>query len=107
MKLRTEFVLMISFAVGAFFCARSIDADDWPVVRGDVLGTGVAKTALPENIDVIWKYSAGKDAAFDATAIIAAGIVYIGDSAGTFHAVRLSDGTGIWKKEFADSGFNA
>jgi outer membrane protein assembly factor BamB len=107
MKPRSEFVLIASLALCVVVRTDAIHADDWPVVRGDALGTGLAKSALPENVDVIWKYPASKDAAFDATAIVAAGHIYIGDSAGTFHAIRLADGTGIWKKEFADSGFNA
>ena len=34
-------------------------------------------------------------------------MIYIGDNAGTFHAMRLADGKQAWKKEFADSGFAA
>ena len=56
---------------------------------------------------MLWKYSAGKDAGFDATAVVADGVIYVGDNAGTFHAVRLADGTAVWTKEFADSGFGA
>ena len=82
-------------------------ADDWPLVRGDILGTGVAHTTLPDNLEVIWKYSAGKDAGFDATPVIANGVIYIGDSDGSFHAVRLADGSPLWTKNFADSGFSA
>ena len=58
-------------------------------------------------MDVLWKYPAGKDAGFDATPVIADGVIYIGDSAGTFHAVRLADGKRVWTKGFADSGFAA
>ncbi len=85
----------------------SVDADDWPLVRGDAFGTGVAHTTLADELDVLWKYPAGKDAGFDATPVIADGVTYIGDSAGTFHAVRLADGKRVWTKEFADSGFAA
>jgi outer membrane protein assembly factor BamB len=34
-------------------------------------------------------------------------VIYIGDSAGTFHAVRLADGKPVWTKGFSDSGFAA
>src|SRR5262245_38134524 len=85
----------------------SLAADDWPLVRGDVFGTGVAKTTLSDNLDVLWKYAAGKDAGLDATPVVAGGVIYVGDSAGTFHAVRLADGSRVWTKEFADSGFAA
>jgi outer membrane protein assembly factor BamB len=82
-------------------------ANDWPLVRGDEQGTGVAHAALPDSPALLWKYSAGKDAGFEAPAVAAGGIVYVGDNAGTFHAVRLADHTEVWKKEFAESGFTA
>src|SRR5689334_21130631 len=90
----------------------SAKADDWPLVRADEFGTGVARSALADDLDVVWKYSAGKsstakDAGFDATPVIADGVIYIGDSAGTFHADRLADGQRVWTKDFADSGFAA
>jgi outer membrane protein assembly factor BamB len=82
-------------------------ADDWPLVRGDSFGTAVANGSLPEAPEILWKYSAGKDAGFDATAVIANRVIYVGDNAGTFHAIRLSDGSSVWKQEFPDSGFGA
>jgi outer membrane protein assembly factor BamB len=85
----------------------SATADDWPLVRGDEFGTGVAHTALADELDVLWKYPAGKDAGFDATPVVAGGVIYIGDSAGTFHAVQLADGKRVWTKDFADGGFAA
>lgn len=90
-------------SIGAL-CAN---AEDWPLVRGDAFGTGVAKTTLVDDLDVLWKYQAGKDAAFDATPVIADGMIYIGDSAGTFHTVQLTDGKRVWTRDFADSGFAA
>src|SRR3954464_12325276 len=107
MKLRIDLIPLMCLAVAVSVAAPAIHADDWPVVRGDVLGTGVAKSPIADNLDVVWKYSPGKDAAFDATAIVAAGVVYIGDSNGTFHAIRRADGTPIWKKVFSDTAFNA
>ena len=50
-------------------------ADDWPLVRGDSFGTGVAQGALPDELEVLWNYSAGKDAGFEATAVIADGVI--------------------------------
>ena len=49
---------------------------------------------------------AGKDAGFDATPVIADGVIYIGDSAGTFHAVRLADGTKRGPRNLRDGGFS-
>jgi outer membrane protein assembly factor BamB len=103
---RFNLLILLALAhlsIGAL-CA---DAEDWPLVRGDAFGTGVANTALADDLDVLWKYPAGKDAGFDATPVIADGVIYIGDSAGTFHAVQLADGKRVWTKDFADSGFAA
>ncbi|HEX2475811.1 MAG TPA: PQQ-binding-like beta-propeller repeat protein [Lacipirellulaceae bacterium] len=82
-------------------------AEDWPVVRGDILGSGVAQTTLPDTLEVVWTYKAPDDAGFDATAVIAGGVIYVGDNAGTFHAVRLADGKPVWTKTFEDSSFAA
>jgi outer membrane protein assembly factor BamB len=82
-------------------------AEDWPVVRGDILGSGVANTSLSDQLETLWTYKAADDAGFDATAIVVDGIIYIGDNMGTFHAVRLADGTPVWTKQFEDGSFAA
>jgi outer membrane protein assembly factor BamB len=76
-------------------------------VRGDSFGTGVARRSLPDDLDVLWKYPAGKDAGYDATAVIASGVIYVGDSAGTFHAIRLADGSKVWTRQISVGGFGA
>lgn len=83
-----------------------VRAADWPVVRGDPQGTGVAAGSLPDKLETLWTYKT-EDAGFEATAVVADGIVYVGDDNGTFHAVRLADGTAVWTKKFDDSGFLA
>jgi outer membrane protein assembly factor BamB len=80
---------------------------DWPVVRGDNQGSGVSPTKLPEQLEELWTYKATGTAGFEATAVVAKGIVYVGDSDGSFHAVRLADGKPVWAKAFEDSGFKA
>lgn len=87
--------------------ARSAFTEDWLVVRGDSQGTGVAQSTLPDNLDVLWTYQAAEDAGFEATAVVAGGVVYVGDNVDTFHAVQLADGTPVWTKKFEDSGFLA
>jgi outer membrane protein assembly factor BamB len=80
---------------------------DWPVVRGDAHGSGVAIGDITAGLDVLWTYRAGEDAGIEATAVIADGVVYVGDTEGTMHAVQLSDGKRLWAKSFEDGGFNA
>lgn len=84
-----------------------VRADDWPLGRCDLRGSGVAAKPLPRDLDVLWTYRAGNDAGFDATAVVERGIVYVGDDAGKFHAVRLADGQPLWTKTFEETGFGA
>ena len=99
--------LVLATAIVLTSTAAIARADDWPLVRGDILGSGVAAKPVPDNLDVLWTYRAEKDAGFDATAVVADGVIYVGDNAGTFHAVRLADGEPVWTKSFEDSGFGA
>lgn len=78
---------------------------DWPFERGNDHGTGVAATALPSALSEVWRYEAG--GGVEATAAIAGGVVYVGDVDGTFYALKLSDGSEVWKKSFPKSGFLA
>ena len=82
-------------------------AADWGVARGDAASSGVAQSPLTEPLELSWKYQASADAAIEATPVIAAGIVYVGDTEGTFHAVRLADGEAVWTKKFDDAIFTA
>jgi outer membrane protein assembly factor BamB len=97
----------LTLAVAATSFVARAHADDWPVVRGDVLGSGVATSPLSDKLDELWTFHAPGDSGFDATPVITGGIVYIGDSDGTFDAVRLVDGTAVWIKKLGDAGFLA
>ena len=79
---------------------------DWPLVRGDAAATGAVADALPQSLDILWTYEAA-DSGFEATASIVAGVVYVGDADGTFHAVKLADGTPVWTRKFEETGFVA
>ena len=49
-------------------------AREWPLFRGDVLADGVAKSPLPADPQVLWKFSS-KDHGFEATVAIADDLV--------------------------------
>ena len=85
------------------FMLSSVSAD-WPFVRGDALASGVADTPISANLNVLWKYTLDASG-FEATAIIANNVVYVGDFDGTFYAIALSNGDLLWKQTFKESGF--
>jgi outer membrane protein assembly factor BamB len=89
-----------------FIFSIPLYAADWPLIRGDAAATGAVAEALPHNLDILWTYQA-KGSGIDATASIAAGVVYVGDADGTFHAVKLDDGKPVWTRKFEQSGFVA
>ncbi|HKD35932.1 MAG TPA: PQQ-binding-like beta-propeller repeat protein, partial [Pirellulales bacterium] len=75
---------------------RSEIGRDWPLLRGDSLGTGVAKSSLPENLELLWKFEVPKGS-FTTTPIVVDGMVYIGDADGVVRAIGLADGKERWK----------
>ncbi len=79
-------------------------ADDWPVARGDLSGTGVANWEISDAPEVLWTYKVA-ETTFEVTPVVAGGVVYLGDADGGFHAVRLKEGEPVWSVKFADSGF--
>jgi outer membrane protein assembly factor BamB len=80
---------------------------DWLMVRGDALGTGVARSTLPENLDKLWQFNVPMGA-FSATPIVYDGTVFIGDLDGTVWAIDLANGKQRWKFKPPESdGFKA
>ncbi len=70
-------------------------ADAWPVFRGNLLGTGVAGTTLPENPKLLWTFDTESE--IEGTAAIAGGVVYFGDYEGRVYALTLADGKELWR----------
>jgi outer membrane protein assembly factor BamB len=73
--------------------ALSLSAD-WPVFRGNALQTGVASSELPNPLHVLWQCKAR---AFEGTAAIADGVVYVGSEDEFVYALNLADGKQKWK----------
>ena len=74
-----------------------------PVVRGDTYGTGVAKSELPDAPDVLWTYHAGKDAGFDATPVVSAGVIYLdGNSLGALPKASPAHLEAVARREWGE-----
>jgi len=86
-----------------------VTADSWPLFRGDAQAQGVAVSTLPEKPELVWKKDF-KDVAFEATAVIADGVIYLGtnnsDAQGDLLALSLADGTEKWRFH-SDAGFSS
>jgi len=68
---------------------------NWPLFRGDGTSSGVSTGELPETLSLQWTFDV-ENGAFESTAAIVDGVVYIGDLDGRFVALRLSDGKRLW-----------
>ena len=87
--------LLVAFLLCAPACAG------WPHDRG-ADSTGSTPVALPDEPKVLWTYESG-GSAFEATPVIGGGVVFAGDADGTVHAIRLEDGSLVWKQELGDT----
>jgi outer membrane protein assembly factor BamB len=88
----------LAFGLCLFLCfGGSLENNraDWPVFRGNPQQTGVTPAALPDKLEVVWKYQTGN--AIEGTPAIAGDTVYIGSTDEHLYALTLSDGTFKWK----------
>lgn len=97
--------LCLSVFIGGSQFAIAADAPsavpvvpDWPLFRGDAQSTGVARSTLPDNPQLLWKQTF-EDAAFEAGAIVVDGVIYVGSAGtdGNFYALDLATGAAKWK----------
>jgi outer membrane protein assembly factor BamB len=70
-------------------------AKDWPVFRGNSLQTGVARSHLPEQLAIRWKFTT-KDS-IEGAAAIANGTVYVASYDENLYAIDLATGVEKWK----------
>ncbi|HOW72097.1 MAG TPA: PQQ-binding-like beta-propeller repeat protein [Phycisphaerae bacterium] len=73
------------------------NVNDWPMFRGNPALTGVATSALPEKLEVRWKFSAPE--AVECTAAISGQTACFGCGDGFLYALHLADGSIRWKYE--------
>ena len=79
-------------------------ADAWPLVRGCLAGTGRSDATIRLPLAEAWRRDFDKTA-FGAAPVIAAGMIYLGDLDGTFHALALDTGGTNWTFKAEEAGF--
>jgi outer membrane protein assembly factor BamB len=79
---------------------------DWPFARGGAESTGATDVTLPDEPQVVWTYEAG-ETSLEATPVVANGVAYFGDFDGTMHAVRVADGSMVWKQPLEGASFSS
>ncbi len=99
-------ILSASLRLCAIVAICSSVRADWPFARGGAESTGATDVTLPDEPQVVWTYEAG-ETSLEATPVVAKGVAYFGDFDGTMHAVRVADGSLVWKKAFEESGFTS
>ncbi len=88
-----------------------LPSDDWPLFRGDPLARGVSATKLPAKPELLWKRAFrdkenDQDDSFEATAVIAGGVIYLGGLNGPLYALDLATGEEKWQFK-TEAGFHA
>jgi outer membrane protein assembly factor BamB len=77
------------------------EVQGWPLFRGDSRSTGVARSVLPNKLDVLWKKRVESE--FESTPVVVAHngrkLAIIGDVDGKLCAFDLENGDEVWKFE--------
>lgn len=71
----------------------------WPLFRGNTTSQGVAKSELPEKLEVLWKHEV-KNGAFEGTPILIGSskkMAFIGDADGALFGFELNTGKIKWE----------
>ena len=77
--------------------ASAAPANAWPQFRGSSSLTGISSTTIAAAPKLAWAWDGGADAAFDSSAAIVDGVVYVGTASGELIAVGLTDGKLRWR----------
>ena len=76
-------------------------ADAWPQFRGTPSLTGISSTTIAPSPKLAWAWEGGE--AFDSSAAIVDGVVYVGTATGELIAVGLADGKLRWRYKAGES----
>ncbi|MCG3127285.1 MAG: Outer membrane protein assembly factor BamB [Phycisphaerae bacterium] len=94
---------LLLLALPSVVCAQSVTSqpatsaatDDWPMFRGNVRLTGVARCTLGGDLQRLWTFPAGE--AVSSSAAIVDDTVFVGSEDGNLHALNLASGQPKWK----------
>ena len=75
-------------------------AQDWPQFRGNPQLTGVSESVPPNELKLLWTHDDCE--AYDSSAAIVAGVVYVGCGDGNLLALELDTGKLKWKYNTGD-----
>lgn len=75
--------------------AKLTGGGDWPLFRGNALQDGIAKSSLPDRLEVCWKFKTNE--VIEATAAVVEHTVYVGSLDEHLYALDLATGKEKWK----------
>jgi outer membrane protein assembly factor BamB len=92
---RRKFLLGLLISPAARGAAQPPVKDEWAQFRGHPQLNGVAVSALPENLKLLWTHEAGDS--IESSAAIVDGAIYVGSQSGDLIALDLATGATRWK----------
>lgn len=100
---RRKLPVYLSLLFGCACAANCANSESWPLFRGNPQSTGTIQGTLPEKLDELWRFEV-KGGAFEGTAAIVDGVVYLGDLDGAIRAWDLATGKLRWEKKTDQEG---
>lgn len=74
--------------------------DAWNQFRGTPLRNGKSAASVPDDLELLWSFEAGFSV--DSSAAIVDDVVYMTALPGLVAALRLEDGSVVWKRDFGE-----
>ena len=102
-------IFLIIAVIFLFSCSNREEHDttgtdvndiSWPIFRGEARLAGVAKTELPDKLDLLWSFKT--DYEILSSPVIGFGKVYIGSNDGNVYSLNLQNGTKVWQYDTGD-----
>ena len=94
---------LLILAGAAVLAARQTPAPSWPQFRQNSANTGVASTALPAALKLLWTYNAGQP--IESTAAVVDDVAYVGTAGGELVAIDMASGKAKWKYQAVSADY--